>query len=130
MIITRKKQEIVLTKEQLEKLKPFEEYFRTIYYHQYKRASTMKENRLLGELYQEIFNKEPKGLKSGCSKCIYDVYQEVATQYYKWIEIYSKEEEKEVKETEDYAKDETRNSEEKTKGKRSHSKKTDEAFKE
>lgn len=129
MIITRKKQEIVLTKEILEKLKPFEEYFRTIYYHQYKRASTSKENRFLGELYQEIFNKEAKGLKSGCSKCIYDIYQEVATQYYKWTEIYSKEE-KEVKETEEYAKDETRDNQEKTKGKRSKGKKTDEALKE
>lgn len=71
--------------KQMESLKPAEQYFYTIKYADYKRASTSKINELVANILDEVLDK-PVTRNFNCGKCIYDIFQQAANIYYNTIE--------------------------------------------
>lgn len=75
---------ILFSKEQLEKLKPLETYFKTSVYQNFKRGTTKYENDLLTQVYAEATQKTLTGFN--CGTCCLKNYQLVGKMYYASLE--------------------------------------------
>ena len=71
----------MLTIEQYKKLIPLESYFWTIKYGAYKRASSTRENELVKEILEEVTGKK-QTFNFSCPTCVYNMYQQLAEQYF------------------------------------------------
>lgn len=58
----------MITKEQYERMLPYEQHFFTAVHGDYARNVTMEGFIVLDELYKEIFKRE-SNMKSGCNRC-------------------------------------------------------------
>lgn len=78
----------LLSKNQIERLKPLETYLRTSYYQNYKRATTKSENELLATVYFEATQKQLNGWS--CGTCCLKNYQTAAKMYFDSIDELNK----------------------------------------
>ena len=72
-----------LNKSDIEKLKPLEPYFLQIR-ENYKRASSIKEDMIVSEIYERITGK--KETNFACGKCVFNMYKTVGEHYYKALD--------------------------------------------
>lgn len=72
-----------LNKSDIEKLKPLEPYFLQIR-ENYKRASSIKEDMIVAEIYERITGK--KETNFACGKCVFNMYKTVGEYYYKALD--------------------------------------------
>lgn len=68
-----------LTKSDIERLKPLEPYFLQILEH-YKRASSIKEDMIVAEIYERITGK--KETNFACGQCSFRMYKTVGDAYF------------------------------------------------
>ena len=68
-----------LTKSDIEKLKPLEPYFLQIR-ENYKRASSIKEDMIVAEIYERITGK--KETNFACGQCSFNMYKVVGDAYF------------------------------------------------
>lgn len=69
----------MLTKDDINALKPMEVYFRQIRQN-YKRASSVKEDTIVSEIYTRLTGKVEKNF--ACGKCSYEMYKTVGDAYW------------------------------------------------
>lgn len=72
-----------LDKSDIERLKPLEPYFLQIR-ENYKRASSIKEDMIVAEIYERITGK--KETNFACGKCVFNMYKTVGEHYYKALD--------------------------------------------
>ena len=72
-----------LNKSDIEKLKPLEPYFLQIR-ENYKRASSIKEDMIVAEIYERITGK--KETNFACGQCSFRMYKTVGEHYYKALD--------------------------------------------
>lgn len=72
-----------LTKDDINTLKPFEVYFKQIR-ENYKRASSIKEDIIVAEIYERITGK--KETNFACGQCVFKMYKTVGEHYYQALE--------------------------------------------
>ena len=68
-----------LTKDDINTLKPMEIYFRQIRQN-YKRASSVKEDMVVSEIYTKLTGKVEKNF--ACGRCVFNMYSTVGTAYW------------------------------------------------
>ena len=73
----------MLTKDDINALKPMEVYFRQIRQN-YKRASSVKEDTIVSEIYTKLTGKVEKNF--ACGKCSYEMYKTVGVAYWQALE--------------------------------------------
>lgn len=73
----------MLTKDDINTLKPFEVYFNQIR-ENYKRASSIKEDMIVAEIYERITGK--KETNFACGQCVFKMYKTVGEHYYQALE--------------------------------------------
>lgn len=73
----------MLTKDDINTLKPFEVYFKQIR-ENYKRASSIKEDIIVAEIYERITGK--KETNFACGQCVFKMYKTVGEHYYQALE--------------------------------------------
>lgn len=74
----------MITKEQYEKLKPYEDNLNTSFHADYCRNLGQNKVKVLDEIYRDIFGKASQ-LKSGCSFCVLESMKELAREYYHYV---------------------------------------------
>ena len=72
-----------LTKDDINTLKKVEEFFKQIR-EGYKRASSIKEDMIVAEIYERITGK--KETNFACGKCVFNMYKTVGEHYYKALD--------------------------------------------
>ena len=72
-----------LTKDDINTLKPFEVYFKQIR-ENYKRASSIKEDMIVAEIYERITGK--KETNFACGQCSFRMYKTVGEHYYQALD--------------------------------------------
>lgn len=72
-----------LTTKDINTLKPFEVYFKQIR-ENYKRASSIKEDIIVAEIYERITGK--KETNFACGQCVFKMYKTVGEHYYQALE--------------------------------------------
>lgn len=87
-----------LTKDDINALKPMEIYFRQIRQN-YKRASSVKEDMVVSEIYTKLTGKVEKNF--ACGQCSFNMYKTVGTAYWEAL--------KEIESTTDDTKTEKKN---------------------
>ena len=78
-----------LDKSDIEKLKPLESYFIQVK-EKYKRASALKEDMIVAEIYERITGK--KETNFACGKCVYEMYKTVGEAYWEALNALKSEE--------------------------------------
>ena len=73
--------EILLTEEQMERLKPYEENLQTAFRSSWKRVSTNRELSEVKAVGEEIFGKEP--MNDNCGACILRLFARVGMVYFR-----------------------------------------------
>lgn len=71
-----------LTKDDINALKPMEIYFRQIRQN-YKRASSVKEDMVVSEIYTKLTGKVEKNF--ACGQCSFNMYKTVGTAYWETL---------------------------------------------
>lgn len=81
----------VFTKEQIELLKPYEQYFRTVIKAKYKRATSSHVNDIVANIYEEATG-EILQRNWSCPNCIFEIFKKCGELYYSSLEYYTAEE--------------------------------------
>lgn len=71
-----------MTKEQYEKLLPYEQHFFTAVNGDYARNVTLHGFEVMNEVYKELFGKD-SGMVTGCNRCRLHGLKDLAKEFYK-----------------------------------------------
>lgn len=80
------------TQEQIDKLQFMEKHFRTVVKCQWKSATTVKDNNIVADIYEETTGEKLKR-NWGCNNCIFNVFKKVGTLYFESINYLEKQKE-------------------------------------
>lgn len=81
----------VFTKEQIELLKPYEQYFRTVVKAKYKRATSSHVNDIVANIYEDTTG-EILQRNWNCPHCTFEIFKKCGELYYRSLEYYTAEE--------------------------------------